>query len=115
MGVTNTWTLAPGQIGYIDVDIPTSTTQVNLNFTVDVTNASLRLRQIDPACMPAPGDTCQNIFDSTMPPRPESVTRFSSSSGLSLQDARTRLVVENISDTTLTVTLNVVPWRAGCT
>ena len=115
VGVTNSWTLAPDQLGYVDVDIPASTTQVNLNFTVDVTDASLHLRQIDPVCTPAPGDTCQNISDSTVPPRPQGVTRFSNSSGLSLQNARTRLVVENISSTVINVTLNVVPWRAGCT
>ena len=115
VGVTSSWTLAPGQLGYVDVDIPASTTQVNLNFTVDVTDASLHLRQIDPACTPAPGDTCQNISDSTVPPRPQGVTRFSNSSGLSLQNGRTRVVVENISSTIVNVTLNVVPLRAGCT
>jgi len=115
VGVTSSWTLAPGQSGYLDVDIPTSTTQINLNFTVEVTGAPLRLRQIDPACTPGTGDTCQNIFESTVPPRPQGVTRFSNSSGPSLQNARTRLAVENISDTTVNVTLNVVPWRAGCT
>ena len=55
-------TLAPGEVRFFDADTPDSTTQINLTFRIESVDALLRLRQIDPGCLPGPGDACQNFL-----------------------------------------------------
>ena len=59
-------TLAPGEVRFFDADTPESTTQINLTFRIESLDAPLRLRQIDPGCLPGPGDACQNFYDTTL-------------------------------------------------
>ena len=106
--------LAPGEFQFFDADTPSSTTQINLDFSLDSTTIPLRLRQIDPSCVPAAEDTCPNFYDSTMPPRPAGVLRF----GNALQPfgTRTRIVLQNMSPTeTVAYSVTITPHRAGCT
>ncbi len=63
-------TLGPGELRFFDTDTPSSTTQINLDFTLDSTSIPLRLRQIDSSCLPAGDDSCQSYYDSVTPPRP---------------------------------------------
>jgi hypothetical protein len=107
-------TLAPGEIRFYDADIPSSTTQINLDFTLDSTTVPLRLRQIDPTCVPAADDTCQSFHDATMPPRPTGVLRFGNT--LQPHGPRTRIVLQNTSSTeTVTYSVTITPFRGGCT
>lgn len=107
-------TLGPGEFRFYDADIPSSTTQINLQFSLDSTTIPLRLRQIDPSCLPAAEDTCPSFYDSTMSPRPAGVLRFSS--GLQPHGARTRIVLQNMSPgETVTYTVTIAPHQAGCT
>lgn len=112
-GVTNTMSLAPGDMRHIDVDVPESTTQLNLEFDFETPNARLRVRQIEPDCTPEPGDACPARRDSIITP-PAGVRRIGSS-GVATPGARTRIVLENVSDVPINLMLTVVPWRAGCT
>ena len=107
-------TLAPGELRFYDADIPSSTTQINLDFTLDSTTIPLRLRQVDPSCLPAAGDVCQSFYDQTMEPRPAGVLRFGNT--LQPHGARTRIVLQNTSSNgTVTYTLTLTPFRGGCT
>ena len=107
-------TLAPGEFQFYDADTPSTTTQINLDFTLNSTAIPLRIRRIDPACLPAEGDSCQNFYDATTPPRPEGVLRFGN--GLQVHGSRTRIVLQNMSATeTLTYSVTIAPRRAGCT
>ena len=112
-GVTNTMALAPGDMRHVDVDVPESTTQLNLEFDFETPNARLRVRQIEPDCTPEPGDACPARRDSIITP-PAGVRRIGSS-GVATPGARTRIVLENVSDVPINLMLTVVPWRAGCT
>jgi hypothetical protein len=112
-GVTNTMSLAPGDMRHVDVDVPESTTQLNLEFDFETPNARLRVRQIEPDCTPEPGDACPARRDSIITP-PAGVRRIGSS-GVATPGARTRIVLENVSDVPINLMLTVVPWRAGCT
>ena len=112
--VRYTATLAPGDLRYYDVDIPSGTTQINLQFQLDSLTAPIRLRQIDPSCTPAREDACQSVQDSQMPPRPAGVSSFGNT--LSPRGTRTRIVVQNMSsDETVTYTVTITPHQAGCT
>lgn len=107
-------TLAPGEIRFYDADIPSSTTQINLDFSLNSATIPLRLRQIDPSCLPAADDACQSFYDATLAPRPVGVLRF----GTTLQPhgTRTRIVLQNTSSgETATYTVAITPFRAGCT
>lgn len=107
-------TLAPGEVRFFDTDTPDSTTQINLSFRIESLDALLRLRQIDPGCPPAPGDACQNFYDTTLTPRPAGVVQFGS--GLQPHGLRTRVVLENpSSDRSVAVALTIEPRRASCT
>ena len=107
-------TLAPGELRFYDADIPSSTTQINLDLTLDSTTIPLRLRQIDPACLPAADDTCQSFYDSVTPPRPAGVLRFGNT--LQPNGPRTRIVLQNMSSSeTLNYSVTITPHRAGCT
>ena len=107
-------TLAPGELRYYDLDIPRGTTQINLDFTLDSTTVPLRLRQIDPNCMPALDDNCQTFYDTTFTPRPAGVLRFGNT--LQPQGLRTRIVLQNPSpDTNVTYSVTITPHQAGCT
>jgi hypothetical protein len=107
-------TLGPGEFRFYDADTPASTTQINLDFTLNSTSVPLRLRQIDPFCLPTPDDTCQSFSDTTTPPRPAGVLRFGNT--LQPHGSRTRIVLQNMSSTeTLTYTVTIEPRRAGCT
>ena len=107
-------TLAPGEVRFFDADTPDSTTQINLTFRIELLDAPLRLRQIDPGCLPGPDDACQNFYDSTLAPRPSGVVQFGN--GLQPHGSRTRVVVENPSpDRAVAVGLTIEPRRAGCT
>jgi hypothetical protein len=107
-------TLAPGEIRFYDADIQPSTTQINLDFTLDSTTVPLRLRQIDPACLPATDDACQSFHDATMPPRPPGVLRFGNT--LQPHGTRTRIVLQNTSSSeTVTYSVTITPFRGGCT
>ena len=109
-----TATLAPGEFRFYDADIPSSTTQINLDFTLDSTTIALRLRQIDPSCLPAVDDACQSYHDATAPPRPAGVLRFGNT--LQPHGTRTRIVVQNMSSgETATYTVTITPFRGGCT
>ena len=106
--------LAPGEFQFYDVDTPRSTTQINLDFTLDSTTIPLRLRQIDPSCMPAADDACVNLYDSTMAPRPAGVLRFGNA--LQPHGASTRIVLQNLSPSeTVSYSVTIAPHRAGCT
>jgi hypothetical protein len=107
-------TLAAGEVRFFDADTPASTTQINLTFRIESQEALVRLRQIDPGCLPGPGDTCQNFSDATLPPRSAGVVQF----GTTMQPhgSRTRVVLENPSpDRAVAVALTIEPRRAGCT
>ena len=107
-------TLAPGEFQFYDADTPSTTTQIDLDVTLSSTTIPLRIRQIDPTCLPAAGDSCQNFSDSTLPPRPDGVLRFGN--GLQVHGSRTRIVLQNMSGTeTLTYRVTIAPRRAGCT
>lgn len=107
-------TLAPGEVRFFDADTPSSTTQINLTFRIELQDALVRLRQVDPGCLPHPGDECQNFYDSTLTPRPSGVVQFGN--GLQPHGARTRVVLENPSaDRAVAVGLTIEPRRAGCT
>jgi len=107
-------TLTPGEFKFYDIDVPASTTQINLDITLDSTTIPLRLRQIDPSCVPTTEDTCQNFYDATTPPRPAGVLRFGNA--LQPHGSRTRVVLQNQSLTdTLTYSITITPHRSGCT
>jgi hypothetical protein len=107
-------TLAPGELQFYDANTPSTTTQIDLDFTLNSTTIPLRIRQIDPTCLPAAGDSCQNFYDATTPPRPDGVLRFGN--GLQVHGLRTRIVLQNMSATeTLTYSVTIAPRRAGCT
>jgi hypothetical protein len=107
-------TLAPGEFRFHDADIPSSTTQINLDFTLDSSTIPLRLRQVDPSCLPAADDTCHSFYDATMAPRPAGVLRFGNT--LQPHGTRTRIVLQNTSSTeTVTYTITITPFRGGCT
>jgi len=107
-------TLAPGEFRFYDADIPSSTTQINLDFTLDSAAIPLRLRQIDPSCLPTANDTCQSFYDATTPPRPTGVLRFGNT--LQPHGPRTRIVLQNTSSTeTITYSVTITPFRGGCT
>lgn len=106
--------LAPGELRFYDADTPSSTTQVNLDFTLDSTTVPLRLRQIEPSCVPSSDDSCQSFYDAVTPPRPAGVLRFGNT--LQPHGARTRIVLQNMSmSETLTYSVTITPHRAGCT
>ena len=107
-------TLAPGEFEFYDADTPSDTTQINLAFTLNSTTVPLRIRQIDPTCLPSARDDCGNFYDATMPPRPDGVLRFGN--GLQVHGSRTRIVLQNMSATeVLTYSVTIAPRRAGCT
>ena len=107
-------TLAPGEFRYLDTETPSDTTQINLQFTVSSVTAPLRIRQIDPSCVPTAGDSCQSLREQNLTPRPAGVNSFGSTLGV--VGARTRVVVQNMSaDETITITMSIEPRRAGCT
>ena len=111
---TYTITLGPGQLQFFDADTPSSTTQINLTFRIDLTDAPVQLRQIDPGCQPAPEDTCRTYYDATMPPRSAGVVQFGNS--LQPHGQRTRIVLRNPSqERAITISLTIAPHRAGCT
>ena len=112
-GTTRTMSLAQREIEYVDVDVPESTTQLNLEFHFETPDARVRVRQIEPDCNPAPDDVCPSRRDYIVAP-PPGVRRIGSS-GAETPGARTRIVLQNVSDVGINVTLTVVPWRAGCT
>ena len=106
-------TLAAGEVRFFDADTPASTTQIDLTFRMEP-DAVLRLRQIDPGCLPTPGDGCQNFYETTLTPRPSGVMQFGN--GLQPHGLRTRVVLENPSpDRSVAVTLTIEPRQAGCT
>lgn len=106
--------LAPGEIRFYDAAIPSSTTQINLDFTLDSATVPLRLRQVDPSCVPSDSDVCQSFYDATTPPRPPGVLRFGNT--LQPNGTQTRIVLQNMSPTeSVTYTLTITPHRAGCT
>jgi hypothetical protein len=106
--------LAPGEFRFYDADTPASTTQINLDITLNSTTIPLRLRQIDPSCLPTTEDNCQNFYDATTPPRPPGVLRFGNA--LQPHGSRTRVVLQNQSLTeTMTYSITIEPHRAGCT
>jgi hypothetical protein len=106
--------LRPGEFRFYDADIPASTTQINLDITLNSNTIPLRLRQIDPSCLPTTDDTCQNFYDATTPPRPAGVLRFGNA--LQPHGSRTRVVLQNQSLTeTMTYSVTIAPHRAGCT
>ena len=107
-------TLKPGEFHFYDVEVPASTTQINLDIRLDSTTVPLRLRQIDPSCLPTTKDNCQNFYDATTPPRPTSVLRFGNT--FQPHGSRTRVVLQNQSLTeTLGYSITITPHRAGCT
>jgi hypothetical protein len=107
-------TLRPGEFKFYDADTPPSTTQINLDITLNSNTIPLRLRQIDPSCLPTTDDNCQNFYDATTPPRPAGVLRFGNT--LQPHGSRTRVVLQNGSLTeTMTYSITIEPRRAGCT
>lgn len=106
--------LAPGEFRFYDAAIPSSTTQIDLDFTLDSAAAALRLRQIDPACLPSASDGCESFYDATIPPRQAGVLRFGNT--LQPNGTQTRIVLQNVSSSeTVTYTITITPRRAGCT
>jgi hypothetical protein len=111
---TFTTSLGPGEFRFIDADTPSSTTQIDLTFRIEQVDAPIHLRQIDPNCLPAAGDSCQTFYESTLTARPAGVQQFGNA--LQPHGARTRIVVRNPSDErTITISVTVQPHRAGCT
>ena len=109
-----TITLQPGELRYFDADTPSKTTQINLTFRFDSPEPTVRMRQIDPGCLPALGDACQSFADKTFPPRPPGVLQFGDL--LQPHGNRTRIVIQNPSaDTAVSLTLTIEPRQAGCT
>ena len=107
-------TLAPGDVRYYDVDTPKDTTQINLQFQLDSLTVPLRVRQIDPSCMPAQEDDCQSFYDAQMPPRPAGVYSFGNA--VPPRGTRTRIVLQNLSSNeTVTYAVTITPHQAGCT
>jgi hypothetical protein len=107
-------TLAPGEFRFYDADIPSSTTQINLDLMLDSTTIPLRLRLIDQACLMAAEDTCQSLYDAVTPPRPAGVFRFGNA--LQPNGPRTRIVLQNMSSSeTLNYSVTITQHRAGCT
>jgi hypothetical protein len=106
--------LRPGEFRFYDAETPASTTQINLDITLNSTSVPLRIRQIDPSCVPTTDDNCQNMYDATTPPRAAGVLRFGNT--LQPHGARTRVVLQNQSLTeTMTYSITIEPHRAGCT
>ena len=112
-GVTQTMSLVAGARHFFDVDVPADTTQLNVDLRLERSDVTLRLRQIEPSCIPESNDTCVTIHTADLGPRPAGVTRFSA--GLRVHKPRTRIVVETTSAVVVTVDMTVTPWRAGCT
>jgi len=107
-------TLAPGEFRFYDAAIPSSTTQINLDFTLDSATIPLRLRQVDPSCLPSESDGCRSFYDATLPPRPPGVLRFGNA--LQPNGTQTRIVLQNMSPTeSVAYTITIAPHRAGCT
>lgn len=107
-------TLAPGEWRFYDVDTPAQTTQINLDVTLNSTAIPLRLRQIEPSCLPGFDDGCLSFYDAVTPPRPAGVLRFGNT--LQPHGSRTRVVLQNASESErLTYTITIEPFRAGCT
>lgn len=113
IGVRQTMNLVLGAPHFFDVDVPAETTQLNVDLMLDRTDVTLRLRQIEPSCLPESNDACATIHTAEIGPRPAGVTRFST--GLRVHKPRTRIVVETTSTAVVTVDMTVTPWRAGCT
>lgn len=67
-------TLAPGEFRYLDADTPKETTQINLRFNASSVTATLRVRQVDPACLPTAADNCPAFSEQDLPARPAGVT-----------------------------------------
>jgi hypothetical protein len=112
--VRYTATLAPGELRYYDVDTPSGTTQINLQFLIDSLTVPIRVRQIDPSCTPSREDTCQTFYDAQMPPRPAGVAGFGNS--IPPRGSRSRIVLQNMSaEDTVTYTVTITPHQAGCT
>jgi len=106
--------LRPGEFRFYDAETPSSTTQINLDITLNSTTVPLRIRQIDPSCVPTTDDNCQNFYDATTPPRSAGVLRFGNT--LQPHGSRTRVVLQNQSLTeTMTYSITIEPHRAGCT
>lgn len=109
-----TMLLQPGELRFFDADTPSSTTQIHLTLRFDSPEHTVRMRQIDPGCLPLPGDACQSFADKTFPPRPPGVLEFGDS--LQPHGNRTRIVIQNPSaDAAVPLTLTIAPHRAGCT
>lgn len=107
-------TLAPGELRYYDVDIPKGTTQIDLQFQLDSLTVPLRVRQIDPSCMPAEDDNCQSYYDAQTPPRPPGVYNFGNT--IPPRGSRMRIVLQNqSSNETVTYSVTITPHQAGCT
>ena len=107
-------TLKPGEFQFYDADVPASTTQINLDIMLNSETIPLRIRQIDPSCLPTTEDNCQNFYDATTPPRPVGVLRFGNT--LQPHGSRTRVVLQNQSLTdSLTYSITITPHRGGCT
>ena len=113
-GVLHTVSLVAGERRFFDVDVPADTTQLNLDVILDRTDVTLRLRQVEPSCTPAPNDTCATLHSVDVGPRPPGVTRFGVA-GLRIYRPRTRIVVETTSIDEVSANMTVTPWRAGCT
>ena len=112
--VTVSGTLTPGEFRFLDADTPKSTTQINLRFAVSSVIAPLRVRQIDPLCLPTAADTCPALNEQMLTPRPAGVYTFGS--GFPVTGAHTRIIVQNMSaDETITVSMSIEPHQAGCT
>jgi hypothetical protein len=74
----------------------------------------LRLRQIDPSCLPLPEDVCQSFYDATMEPRPTGVLRFGNT--LQPHGTRSRIVLQNTSSgETASYGITITPFTGGCT
>jgi hypothetical protein len=112
-GVMQRMNLVDGAPHFFDVDVPAETTQLNVDLLLERTDVTLRVRQIEPSCMPELNDTCVTIHTAEIGPRPAGVTRFST--GLRVHKPRTRIVVDTTSTVSVTVDMTVTPWRAGCT
>ena len=111
---TYTVTLAPGQARFYDADTPATTTQINLTFRIEATDAPLQLRQIETGCEPSAADPCPSYYDTILTARPAGVVQFGNT--LQPHGTRTRIVLRNPSETTaISLTMTVVAHRAGCT